>query len=168
MPIKFTVREKGPTPRHIVRAERGIRKRTWATLAEDWFRDFRPKHFTVRGAREYGYKKRKGEGLSGKAFRRSYTGQKLKRKGHTYPLVWSGVSQRRSQMGRITATSKRARVSMSIPAFNFRHPASDINMREEMETISRREEIELEATANQRVQAELDQINAKSQKTIRQ
>ncbi len=167
MPIEFKITESGPTPRHVRAAERGIRKRTWQHLADHWFRRFRPKHFTHRGAKEYGYKPRKGHGLTGKAFRLSYEGQKLTRKGHTYPLVWSGVSKQRATLGRITATSQRARVSMSIPAFNFRNPNSEIDMREEMETISRAEERDLTDRADRHVAAELQQIQTKTTKTIR-
>ena len=168
MPIKFRITESGPTPRHVRAAERGIRKRTWEDLADHWFRTFRPKHFTHRGAKEYGYRPRKGHGLTGKAFRLSYEGQKLTRKGHTYPLVWSGVSKQRSTIGRIMGTSKRARVSMSIPAFNFRHPNSDIDMREEMEWISPREEQDLTDRAELRMAREREQLNITTTKTIRQ
>lgn len=167
MPIEFKIFEFGPTPRHLLKHERRIRKDTWLALADHWFREFRPKHFTHRGASEYGYTPRSGEGASGKAFVRSYTGKKLKRFGHTYPLVWSGTSMRRAQMGRITGTSKYARVSMNVPAFNFRPKFSSINMRAEMETISRGEAIELTALAERTVQKEIERLQDKTTSTAR-
>ena len=105
-----------------------------------WHRDMRPKHFTKEGAREYGYKPRKGERGSGRGFKRSYTARKLKIHGHTLPLVFSGESRSLSAVRRIKATSNGVTIRMHAPSLNRKHAASEIVMREELTTISAAEE----------------------------
>jgi len=110
-----------------------------------WWKHFRSKHFTARGAAEYDYQPRKGEGgnVDEKDFRRSYTGRKLRRFGHTRPLVWTGKSERDSRTARIVATAKRVRVKMTLPRLNWRHESRRQTMREELTTISAKEETKL-------------------------
>ena len=115
----------------------------WTLVGDDWHRRLRPKHFTNAGAREYGYQPRKGEAgnQAAKGFRRSYTGRKLAAKGHTRPLVWSGELEQLSRAKRIEArafaTRSKVRVVMPLAAkANFRNPYSQINMRQELTTIS--------------------------------
>jgi hypothetical protein len=104
-----------------------------------WHGAIRPKHFTSAGAREYGYAPRDGErdhvGVRG--FARSYTGIKLRRRGHTRPLVWSGDSMRQSGRLDVRATNKRVRVVMNVPTLNFSPKGRpDMNMRAELTEIS--------------------------------
>ena len=141
----ITINFRGPHP--------GMGKREWNNLVREmfhhlgiiWHKDFRAKHFTRRGASEYGYAPRSGErgNIPPQGFHRSYTGQKLKRFGHTRPLVFTGESERATRQRdiRATATSKRAkvRVHLHAPKLNFRNPKSKTNPGEEVRTISRKE-----------------------------
>jgi hypothetical protein len=116
---------------------------TWA--GRYWDQTFREKHFTSAGATEYGYTPREGErgNPSSKGFRRSYTGRKLRKFGHTRPLEYTGESRRRTRSPRIVATAKRGealvRIKMDSPGLNRRYSGSRINMRQEMTTVSTRE-----------------------------
>lgn len=101
---------------------------------------FMRKHFTIAGAREYGYKPRKGEGKTGRDFWRAYTGRKKKEKGHQRPLVWSGTSETLAKIRDVRATSKRATLIQHARGLNRRNPNSDIDMRDEIRTISEPEE----------------------------
>ncbi|MCG8407561.1 MAG: hypothetical protein MI923_20380 [Phycisphaerales bacterium] len=139
--IIFTFKERGPVPRVIRKEFNRIKKSAYRHIGNYWHRFFLRKHFTRAGAKEYGYLPRKGE--SGNPdpfnFKRSYTGRKLKRFGHTNPLVFSGESMRRAMVRIVRSTSRGARVVMKAPAFNFRNKHSNINMREELTRVSRPE-----------------------------
>lgn len=118
-------------------------KAGFARCGKFWHGTYREKHFTKRGAREYGYTPRKGERGSGRGFHSSYTARKLREKGHTLPLVWSGESRSYTRVRDVRATSTRVRVVMRAPKLNYRHPASQINMRDEMTRVSIAERNEL-------------------------
>jgi hypothetical protein len=85
----------------------------WEQVGRKWHLEMRPKHFTKQGALEYYYEPRQGEqtGTSGKRFWSSYTGRKLKKFGHTLPLVWSGETRAASGTAKITATSRGVRIA---------------------------------------------------------
>jgi hypothetical protein len=104
-----------------------------AAAAKEWHQEYYEGHFTAAGATKYGYFKRKGEGLprGTKAFSRSYHGKKLKHMGHERPLVYTGESYQRGKVAKIVASSKQAKVVLP-STFNFKHPKSRINMREEV------------------------------------
>lgn len=143
-----TKTETGCTPRQLLAALTG---REWNDIHRDaaefaarfWHTHFRPLHFKNSATRRYGYQFRQGENLQGaKGFRRSYTGQKLQQKGHTRPLVWSGDSERFTQILNIRATAKggqygtaRATVIMNAPTLNLRSSPSSPNMRQELTTV---------------------------------
>lgn len=137
--VKIT--ERGPTPRHMLKAHNAAAKDAWERTGVYWFGNFLEKHFTEAGAREYNYTRRKGEGLTpGTArFNRSYTGRKLREKGHTRPLEYSGRSRQQARRARVSSTSKGGKVTISAPTLNLRHPKSRIVMREELARISRAE-----------------------------
>ena len=123
-----------------------LRKESWFTTGKYWFQHFREKHFTKAGAQEYGYKRRKGELIakSSPRYKRSYTGRKEAQFGHTDPLVFTGESKRASRQSNIRSTNSGVRVSLpGLRKFNFRHPRSQINMAEEMRTISEVEKLRL-------------------------
>lgn len=106
-------------------------KRTWGSTGKYWHARFSGKHFTQRGAREYGYARRK----------RRYTARKKKKFGHTRPLVYSGETMRGTRTRTIRATRHGVRVSLpKTQALNFRPKGGRINMRQEMQTVSSREE----------------------------
>lgn len=120
------------------------KREAWATTGQYWHKHMRPKHFTKQGAAEYGYLKRKGEGQEGtKFYHRSYTGRKLRKFGHTNPMVYTGESLQMSRMRDVRSTGKGARVVMHTPKLNLRHPKSRIRMPLELRIISRGEAKEL-------------------------
>lgn len=126
-----------------------------------WRDDYLPDHFTNRGATKYRYTPRDGERASGKKFKQSYTGQKLKKYGHTRPLEWSGDTKRQALSDRraiAKSTSKRSHVSCPLPVgLNRKNPNTEINMREEIETVTTSEIRELEKYLGERVQAGWDE-----------
>jgi hypothetical protein len=147
-----------------------LKKREWNSqvirpvlehMGSFWHQKFLRKHFTAEGGREYGYMKRKGEGMprGSKRWRRSYTGRKFARFGHTRPLVFSGVSERLSRVVDVRATAKRARVVLP-RGFNRRHAKSRIRMRDEVTAVSQQEEQVLSNQADRKVTERLDRIRS--------
>ena len=124
-----------------------------------WHQEFLPKHFTKEGEKEYNYTPRKGEeeGTSGKAFWRSYTGRKLKAKGHTLPLVWSGELRQGSKTARITATRNGVKVFLTdCQKAKFQGPNTEIDMAYELTHLSDSEREELVKMYNTLLQKSLD------------
>ncbi len=145
MLAKFRIKYKGAMPGtkrfaiQLNRAKRGA----WTDAGRWWHKILRPKHFTKRGATEYGYQPRSGErGRPYKGgFRRSYTGRKLAEYGHTQPLKLTGKSQAMTRLRdvRPKPKGKGVRVVLRAPALNARYKDSNINMRDEMTVISQAE-----------------------------
>jgi hypothetical protein len=140
--ISLTVRKRGMTPKVAKRLLNDIHREGMRQQGVYWRDNFRAKHFTQAGASEYDYTPRQGDrGRPGPhGFNRSYQGGKLRTKGHTRPLVFSGESEQLTRSPTIEATAKRgtARVSVRMRAYklNFRYRGSPIDMRQEMETVS--------------------------------
>lgn len=137
-------------------------KRALVAMGKRWRRRYLPKHFTHKGAREYGYKRRVGEtgsGGSGRPIRKiagkiTYTWKKWKLHGHTLPLVYTGELRRQSLYGppKIKATCKNrgqnANVRVSLPRkANF--------VIKDMTAVSRREIIDLQKFLADQVEREL-------------
>lgn len=147
--IEVTLTKRGPTPKLLARELNNINREAARTMGQLWHQRYFPKHFTQAGATEYGYVPRQGmPGRPGpRGFKRSYTGRKLAKYGHTHPLELTGESKERASHPRITATAKRGeakvRVIMNAPGFNRRYPGSPIDMRKELTTVSQREAQEL-------------------------
>lgn len=140
------VKERGNTPRRMKRAYNAASKQTWHAVAMRFHTEYRDKRFTPEHAREAGYALRKGEGQprDSKAFRQSYTGRKLRLKGHTRPLEFSGETRRAVRATSITSTSTGGKAAYrGASKFNFRHPKSRIRMNEEFRRITRTEAREL-------------------------
>jgi hypothetical protein len=133
------IEETGATPGISKREQGRITKEVLEGVAENHHRRYMRKHFTIAGGREYGYKPRKGEGLSGKAFWQSYTGKKKKQKGHQRPLVWSGASEQLARVLDVRANSKRARLVQHARGLNRRSRHSDIRMYQEISAVSQAE-----------------------------
>lgn len=141
--------QTGATPELTMKEWSKCTEAAWRAAGKFWHEELREKHFTKAGAQEYGYAPRKGEGLSGKAFWRSYTGRKLRMFGHTKPLVWSG----RGEAGTRRQDIKPGRdgnqpyswvvITLHSPVFNFRNPKSNVDMRKELRTVSDRETIQI-------------------------
>ena len=108
-----------------------------ATMAEQWHAKFLPLHFDESAYERYGYTRRKGSGMAPgqKGYASSYVGRKRKRIGHNRPLVYSGEGRSMALASpKIRGTSKEARVVLP-SKFNFRHPKSQISMRDEITRI---------------------------------
>lgn len=125
-----------------------ILKQSTIEAASYWHDKFLPDHFTAAGAKKYGYTKRKGEGEHGRAFWRSYIGQKQKYVRHQRPLEFSGEGKKKA-LGAIKITARRKgsgwECKVKLPRkYNFRHPKSKINMREEITAITSAEHGKLE------------------------
>lgn len=124
-------------------------KQTLAATAKNWHQQYYEKHFTAAGAAEYGYTKRKGEAMprGSSKFRSSYTGKKLKRFGHTDPLKFTGTGFRLGKVAIIRSTYRWGKAVLP-SVFNFKHPKSQINMREELTRVSTREQDHLRQLAD--------------------
>ena len=133
-------------------------KPMYEELGKHWLRYIRPKHFTNAGASEYNYSPRKGERGSdfrGK-FKRSYTGRKLKEKGHTRPLEHSGELKRLSARGRFEHTYSGMRIVLSQAGkANFKHPNSKIRMSSELTRVSQNDARELLMLGNRYLAAKM-------------
>lgn len=148
--ILITVRETGPTPgmmrrefnRHVAEAH--------AHMGAHWHRVMRPEHFTHRGAAKYGYTQRTGK----------HQRRKLRRFGHTYPLVFTGESRRLSGIMDIRATSRGVRVVMRTRALNFRPKGWTGTMADELRKVTPAEQSELGRVFINTLEARLASITA--------
>lgn len=118
--------------------------RAMGLMGAYWHEFMRPKHFTHSGAALYGYSKRVGQG-DGRRFSTSYTGRKLRKFGHTLPLVYTGRSRTLSSIRNITANSRGVTIRITAPTLNLRPKGGRINMRKEMETVASSEMMVLDA-----------------------
>jgi hypothetical protein len=148
----ITMVERGATPGLSAKWHNEAAKEGWQHTGRYWVEHLRDKHFTPEGAREYGYKKRKGEGMAvnSKGYERTYTARKMARFGHTDPLTYSGDSRRGMQSAKVSATGKGGTIRMPSGNLGFRPPKSQINMRDEMARISQGEAPELAGVLAQR------------------
>lgn len=163
--LRIAIRERGNTPRGMKRAFNAASKEAWRDTAMEFHANYRDKRFTAEHAREAGYTARKGElqPRGSKAFRQSYTGRKLRIKGHTRPLEFSGETRRAVRATSITSTSRGGKASYrGASKFNFRHPKSRVRMSEEFRRITRAESIELAAFYDRRLDAALKRVDANS------
>lgn len=130
------IKETGPTPKITKTQHNEIMSYVLGQVAANHHMKYMWMHFRRDTARRYNYKPRNGEGLSGAAFYKSYTGQKLKKKGHMNPLVFSGVSETLAKIRDVRATRSAAVLVQHARGLNRRNPKSDINMAEEIRTVA--------------------------------
>lgn len=161
----------GPVPGSVNLTQRewnALVRETWRQIGLYWVAQYRAKHFSRQAYSEYQYAPRQGESGNPdpKGFKRSYTGQKLRRFGHTNPMVYSGRSEQRSRSARVHAVATRNRsgvdVIMSVPALNFRRPGSPIDMPAEMKRFSAREVVELVRLHRRLMEAKLRDLRSKT------
>lgn len=133
-------------------------KTSLSKIAAEWHKDYLPKHFTRQGALEYGYKARKGEKMSPgqRGYTRSYAYRKLRAFGHQDPLVFTGETKQLARIRKIVATSKQAKVVLP-RKLNWKHPKSQINMRDEITAITPAELNALRELAETAVSTALNQ-----------
>jgi hypothetical protein len=157
--ILIRVTERGATPGVARKLMRQMLTVCWDAAGKHWHRVMRPRHFTRRAYREYGYEKRQGErGAQGsQGFRRSYTGRKLSRYGHTDPNVLTGTTRDMTLRRSVRATSQGCRVVMDVPPyFLLRRADSRINKPDELRRVSPQEEQELVRIIDETLQAQMD------------
>lgn len=126
------------------RALNDAARETMLEAGELWHRDIRPKHFRNSATSEYGYAPRSGERGSNRPFKGSYTEGKLRKYGHTRPMVYSGESEEDTERNvtfKATATGKQSRVKVRMNArkLNFKNPRSRIDLRAELVRVSVRD-----------------------------
>ncbi len=120
-----------------------IQKKAWGVTMEYWHRFILKKHFTHSGAREYNYDERQGSrgGEDGRTFNQTYTGQKLKKWGHTNPLQLSGKMKQQA----MTVMDSRPKgtggdLVLHVPPYIYYKPyASSPTMPKELTAISQRD-----------------------------
>lgn len=143
--IAIQVTDRGNTPRRLQKTMRQVMKAAWETTGQHWHAEYRELRFDPNYARRAGFTRRKGEGLprGSAAFRRSYTGRKVRIYGHENPLEYSGDTRRRIRSTTLSATSKGVKLRYSANKFNFKHPKSRVRMSEEFRTITPQDERQL-------------------------
>ena len=140
--IKINVQATGTVPGVSKRKMQAHTRAMWVTLGIHWHRKLRPKHFMRAHQREYGIWERSGETQTRRRqgnWKRTYTGQKLRKYGHTKPLVKTGTGMRLTRLRDVRATRNSARIVLHAPVFNFRKSPSHPDMRRELTTISKPE-----------------------------
>lgn len=160
--VAITVRDRGATPRGMKRVFNNAQKAAWADVAWRFHEQYRDKRFTPEHAIEAGYSKRKGELIprNSAAFRKSYTGRKLRMFGHTNPLQFSGTTRRAVKWASVSSTSKGGKAAYAgARVFNFLPPRSKIRMGEEFRRITQREAIELGKYFDERLDAHLKEAD---------
>ena len=112
--------------------------------AEWWHDNYKMLHFTVRAYRRYGYQRRKKDRI--RTRKQFQTGA-----GAKEPLVDSGETKRQASRQRnfnsvATGWSRQAKrrkarvdIPLNLPTLNRKNPTSTINMRAEMEAVSKSE-----------------------------
>lgn len=165
------VQYSGATPDHMTKRNVNRLKRfAWQELGEWFHKHLMPKRFTQEGARELDYSPRAGEqlGLDRKAFWRSYTGRKLRQKGHTKPLVFSGESEALATRIRdIRATGKGARVINHARKLNFHSRRMSMRMNEEVTRISPREAEQLRHEFNKMLGTQFRSVRRKERRRLK-
>jgi hypothetical protein len=164
----FLLKYSGATPNVIAKVMRGATKPAYEKAGIFWHREHRPKHFTTKGGSEYNYQARQGERGSGKAFKRSYTARKLRKYGHTRPMVWSGQSEAFSRIRDVRSTSKGVRVVMALPRhfFQFRKDLNQPNLAEELSRVSEAEQEQIAKVLDAEIQQQLDASTESSEERV--
>lgn len=92
------------SPRGMAKAFKEARPKALQEMAQHWFDKILPIHFTEEGKTRYRYHARDPV----------YEARKLRRFGHTKPLVWTGRMQEAlMQTVAIEATSKRVKIVLA-------------------------------------------------------
>lgn len=103
--LKFTVTRSGEVSK---KTWNEAMKATYYAGAEHWHDRFLARHFTVQGARLYGYARRS----------RKYAAAKRSQKGHSDPLVWSGDSRDQAKDKKIRSTRTGGKAVVNAPTLN--------------------------------------------------
>lgn len=147
-----------PIINKLSKAYKAASDESWTDTAEHFHKNYRLNRFTHRHATEAGYTPRT----------KRYTRQKLKKYGHTYPLVKTGEAKKLSGFRRIktyggtgkmlekmvsvshmtvmTTVQDQGGVKIIYPSLrklNWRSPTSDVRMAQEFRHVTQREANEL-------------------------
>lgn len=106
-------------------------------------RNFLKHRFTQQGGRRLNYTPRSGElrvGLPDSRRPRSYAARKLRKLGHSDPLVFSGEGRRLALHGPQIVRATKDTIRIPLPRkFNFRNPKSRVVMSDEIRRVTDRE-----------------------------
>jgi len=161
---KIQIRERGPTPGLLKRGFNKMKEKCFHTAMTFWHKELLQKHFTQSGAIEYGYTPRKRAWRG--SYKMSYVGRKIREKGHNKPLVFTGESMAMTRMRDVRATSKQGVCVIRGTKFNFRHPDSQVNMREEIATVSPSDAARMVRTFDHKLDSTLRSYHATRTTTI--
>lgn len=132
--VAIAVKDRGPIGRGLKKAYNEASKKAWYDSALFFHTDLRERRFDPAHQRAAGFAKRKGEGMvfGSKEFKRSYTGQKLRRFGHTRALEFTGGTRKAIRQTSISSTSNLGKAAYrGASKFSFKHPKSKIRMWDE-------------------------------------
>ena len=128
-----------PIARQMRTIMRRAMKDSWASTGRHFHVNHRDLRFTATHARKAKYTLRSGEGMGPRAttFGRTYTGRKLRQKGHMKPLVWSGEARSLARSASVKSTSTGVKIRYAgLRKLNLRHPKSRVRMNEEFRRIA--------------------------------
>lgn len=150
IPIKYEIRDRGPTPRGMRKVLNAAKKEAWFDAAVHFHATMSDERFKHAHATKAGYAPRS----------RNYERQKLKKFGHTNPLEFSGTTRRLVRAATITSTSTGARVRYpGARVFNFRNPKMKANMVVEFTTVLQEEANEIARVFDQKLDQKLNAYN---------
>lgn len=158
MKLTATIRDRGTTPRGMLKAFNAASRAAWFLTALLFHSVYRDRRFSEEHARQAGYGRRKGELLArgSAAFRRSYTGRKERMFGHTRPLEFSGETRAKMRTASISSTRSMGKAAYpGASKFSFKHPKSKLRLHEEYRRILPQEADELGQYYDQQLDLEL-------------
>jgi hypothetical protein len=157
MIMAFKIKKVGTIPGVLSRRDlQGLMKSMWAFGGEYWHKNFRAKHFTPAGGKEYGYRPRA----------KKYMIQKAKTLHHQRPLVRTGESEKATRMRDVRATSKGVRVVMVAPKLNF-SKGNGMTPRQELTKISAKERDQMVKLMEARLDKSLAAFTASKSENIK-
>lgn len=135
-------------------------------MGKFWRRNFLAKRFTHEGARELGFKRRKGEtgsGGSGRPRPKTYTWKKWKLFGHTLPNVYSGELKRLSLYGPMIVKATHAGANAMV---RIRLPRKASFRMADMQSTSQRELDAMSAFLSKQLERELSRMGAQASAVV--
>jgi hypothetical protein len=162
--IKYTLRERGVTPRRLQKQMTAAKRVAWKNAGDHFHEQFRDKRFTQAHGRKAGYAPRRGDLISptAKGWRRTYVGKKFGIYGHRRPLEFTGETRRNVSTKRMVATTKS--VAIRYPGarkLNFRHPNSLVRAAQEFMKVLPDEVAAIVQTIDQTIDREINSQFAK-------
>lgn len=163
--IKFTITYRPQLSKRGL--DRAMRK-AYERVGQIWVDDMLPKHFTHKGAAEYNYAPRAGEQYAkgSKAYKRSYTGNKERRKGHTDPLVWSGKTRDQAKSAASRPSNTKVRIRLPVDHL-FKNPKSKTDPKSEIVRVSETERAKLTRIFDRELEREMNHERTVVRKRIR-